>query len=565
MKKFYKSLSIQRKLTTSFFICTVIPVIFIFIFGIVSLRDGERNEYNAGAEKRLISAVNLIDKIIDENILKSENITRNSFVIDGLRANYENDIARVMEYYSELSVFMSGFGLQDNVCIIYPLNDSLPMGKYVNSIDMLKERTRVWNKLNAVSNSELVWDYEHAKDIEAEAGYISFFRRINNYEELLGFFETRIYLKELTYPLCNIATADGEVILYTGLDGMVFYSNSGNIKHKYDIVHSAKLRDGSIVSCMINTSSVFKSYNRYLIFYFLGFSVLVAVLFFIYKTMVSMVTKDLNDFIGHLQYDNEIGSAEYLSDASGDPDIAIIKHRFNDLLTEKRKMYSDMTEMIRTKKAMELELLQSGINPHLLYNSLSVIKWQMLRLGQMGMAEMIDNMTNYYRSVLAGGNHVITVREELELVERYIKINEFSYENSYKVIKDIDDEVLDCPTIKLILQPIVENSILHGLVEKDDADECIIKITIKKLEQNILFIVEDNGYGMSEEDIQKALDLERGPKKKGGYGIRNTIKRIKTYYGPECGLNIQSEPGKGTVVTINVINMNRDELKKRLY
>ncbi|MBP3361621.1 MAG: histidine kinase [Clostridia bacterium] len=565
MKQFYKSLSIQRKLTTLFFICTVIPVIFIFVFGIVSLRDGERKEYNAGAEKRLIGAVSLIDKIIDENILKSENITMSSFIINGLKADYRNDIARVMEYYSELGVFMSGFGLQDNVCIIYPVNDSLPMGKYVNSIDRLKEKTRVWNQLNSALNSELVWDYSHVKDTKDEAGYISFFRRINNYEELLGFFETRIYLKELTYPLRNIAAADGEVMLYTGADGTVFYSNSDDIKSEYDIVHSSKLRDGSIVSCMINTGSVFKSYNLYLVFYFLGFSVLVAVLFFIYKTMVSMVTKDLNNFIGHLQNDDDMGSAEYLSDASGDPDIAIIKHRFNDLLAEKRKMYSDMAEMIRTKKAMELELLQSGINPHLLYNSLSVIKWQMLRLGQSGIAEMIDNMTNYYRSVLAGGNHVITVREELELVERYIKINEFSYENSYRVIKDIDDEVLECPTIKLILQPIVENAILHGLVEKDDADESIIKITIKKSEQNIIFTVEDNGYGMSEEDIRKALDLDRIPKKKGGYGIRNTVKRIKTYYGSECGLNIQSEPGKGTVVTINVINMNRDELKKRLY
>ena len=70
---------------------------------------------------------------------------------------------------------------------------------------------------------------------------------------------------------------------------------------------------------------------------------------------------------------------------------------------------------------------------------------------------------------------------------------------------------------------------------------------------------------MSSEDIQKALDLDKIPRRKGGYGIKNTIKRIKTYYGSECGLDIQSKPGKGTVVTINIIDMNRDELKKRLY
>ena len=169
-------------------------------------------------------------------------------------------------------------------------------------------------------------------------------------------------------------------------------------------------------------------------------------------------------------------------------------------------------------------------------------------------------MSEYYRGILSGGNYIITIKEELELIDKYIKINELSYRNKYTVVKNIDEDVLELYTIKLILQPIVENSILHGLVDNDNA---VISITASKENDDIILTVEDNGYGMSEDDIKTALNTEKAQRRKGGYGISNTIKRIKAYYGNEYGIKIKSEIGKGTKVIVRIKNIDREELKLR--
>ena len=122
MKKVYKTLSMQKKLLLIFLVCTLIPVLCIFIFSMTSLRSSERNEYNAAAEKKLISAANLIDKNIDENILKGDNIIRSSFVINGLKKDYADNIGAVMEYCNELDVFMAGFGVSERERSIFVIS-----------------------------------------------------------------------------------------------------------------------------------------------------------------------------------------------------------------------------------------------------------------------------------------------------------------------------------------------------------------------------------------------------------------------------------------------------------
>ena len=564
MKFFDKQFTLQKKLTVIFFVCMVVPTVSVFILSMAGLRNSERQEYDTVTEKRISSAANMIDKRIEECISKSDIILTNSFLIKGLMKDYSNDIIGVMEYYNELNMLMAGFGFDStimsyNTCIIYPLNESMPQNMYINDIWRLKQQEELWERLAALQNGKFIWDYSNIKEeIPAVNRYISLFRSINRFDEQVAILEIRVYLNDLIYYLRNMSNIDGEVVTYMNPDNELMYTNTEEIKPKYDIVHTMKLIDGSTVSCMIDKKIVYMKYYKYLEFYFIGFVFMILAVLYAYRTMVTRVTKDLNEFVDSLQNNVEVEITNF----SHDPAVALIMRRFNELICKTRKMYEDITQMSRLKKSMELELLQTGINPHLLYNSLSVIKWQMLRLRQQGMADMIDNMTDYYRRVLSTGNNVITIREELELTEQYIKINEASYNWTYTVIKDIDEELLECPVIKLIMQPIVENSILHGLVGKEDA---VIQISIKKSDEYVLFNIQDNGYGMSEEDLKKALDLNQHPMKKNGYGLKNTIKRIKIYYGDDCGLEIKSKINEGTSVIIKIKNLGETELKKRLY
>lgn len=560
MKKFFKTFSMQKKLIMLFFVCTVIPTIAFFTFAVTPLYKNELADYNTSVEKKLNGAANVIDKYIDENILKGDTIIRSSLVVEGLQKNYENDFTAAMLYHSELKQFIAGFeNYGETKYCIYPMEESLPQGQYIENVEKLKNRTNIWNELNDGSNSVFVWDYSNITG-ENTDGYISLFQKINYYEKVLGFLEIRMYVSKIVYPLQNISIADGESIFCTSPDGVRFYSNDVSPEEKSSIRHDVSLICGSMVSSVISRKYVLKNYYRYIIYYFFGFFLLVTALFFLYKRMILSITKDLNSFIGVIQENAELKPDDMTIDDSVDPDVMLIKQKFYDLLVKTRKMYLDIAEMTRIKKVMELELLQSGINPHLLYNSLSVIRWQMMRLNQSELVEMIDNMSEYYRGVLSGGDYIITIGEELELVDKYIKINELSYRNKYTVVKNIEADVLEMPIIKLILQPIVENSILHGLVDNDNG---IIKISATKNNENIILTVEDNGYGMSDEDIVKALDIKKVQQRKGGYGISNTIKRIKAYYGDEYGIEIISEIGKGTKVIIKIKNVEREELKSR--
>lgn len=551
----------QRKLTTMLFVCTLIPFSIIFAFAINSLFDNRLAEYNANTEKKLNGAVNIMNRHIDKEIMKSETISRSSIIIDGLQRDYKDDIMSVMIYYNELDMVMLNFSdYNASKCIIYPLNEDLPLGKYIGNIEQLKQSKEIWEKLNRGSNSVIVWDYSNAS-IYGGDSYISIYGKIYDYENLLGYFETRIYISELIYPLQNMSVEDGESIKCVSPDGVFFYCDEKNSEKKHNIKHTLYLNGGSMVSCSINKNNVLKDCYDYIVFYFIGFSLFIAALFLLYKRMISSVTKDLNKFIDLLRTNTDITPDDLLDGNSADSDIALIKQKFCDLLLKMKKMYSDIIDMNRTKRTMEMELLQSGINPHLLYNSLSVIRWQMIWLHQDELVEIIDNMSEYYRHILAGGDYIITIRDELELVDKYIKINELTYKNKYKIIKNIDEGVLDCPTIKLIMQPIVENAILHGLVDKEDG---IIRISITTDGDNIVITIEDNGYGMSKEDVAKALDTNKVQRRKGGYGISNTIKRIKLYYGNDCGIEISSIIGEGTAVIIRIKNIESHELKKRL-
>lgn len=563
MRFFKKRLTMQKKLISIFLLCMVIPTISIFILSMGNLKNGEKTEYELGVEKRITSVANIVDRRMEECISKSDVILTNSFLVKGLMKDYTTDMIGVMEYYNELNMFMAGLGFQSDItsknsCVIYPMNDSMPPGKYINKLEILKQQKELWEKVETLQEGKFIWDYSHIKETSVNDKYISLFRSVNRYDKNTALLEVRIYLSDLISYLENIPYINGEVVTYMSPDKEIMYANTNNIKTNYDIIHKVQLTDGSNISCMMDKSIMYMKYYRYFGVYLLGFTVVILIVLYLYNTMIMRVTRDLNNFVDSLHNSDYVKIENF----SNDPDVELIMKRFNELICKTHKMYEDIAQMNKMKKSMELELLQTGINPHLLYNSLSVLKWRMLRLKQKEMADMIDNMTDYYRRVLSTRDNIISIREELELTEQYIKINEVSYDWSYTLIKDIDEDVLECPVIKLIMQPIVENSILHGLVGKTDA---VIRISIKKSDEYILFKIQDNGYGMSEKTLEKALDLYDQPMKRNGYGLKNTIKRIKMYYGEDCGLDMISRIDHGTSVTIKIKNLSETELREHLY
>lgn len=203
------------------------------------------------------------------------------------------------------------------------------------------------------------------------------------------------------------------------------------------------------------------------------------------------------------------------------------------------------------RRKSELDALQSQINPHFLYNALDSIMW-MVEGGRNDEAVfMISQLAKLFRISLSKGRTVILIKDELQHAQSYMNIQKIRYKNTFSVLFDVDEEVYTYCTVKLILQPILENAINYGVKEMDDCGE--IKVTGKKKGDKIILSVIDNGVGMTEDEVNLVLtDSNRMHKHGSGVGLVNINNRIQILFGKEYGLVVESELDEGTIVSIEM-------------
>ncbi|WP_340004104.1 sensor histidine kinase [Paenibacillus sp. FSL K6-0276] len=235
-------------------------------------------------------------------------------------------------------------------------------------------------------------------------------------------------------------------------------------------------------------------------------------------------------------------------DVSGAYEVEQLSKRFNLMLQRIRQLMDQIIYEQETKRKGELEVLQSQINPHFLYNTLNSV----IRLAERGKTEevvtMIQSLSKFFRISLSKGNNMITVQEELDHIRHYLVIQSFRFKNKFRYEIVAQDEVLQCQTIKLILQPIVENALYHGIEMMPD--EGFISIHAELKDDLVIIRISDNGLGMSKETMKVILTGGSKSMNGSGVGVRNVNERIELYYGREYGLSFESEIEEGTTVTL---------------
>lgn len=203
------------------------------------------------------------------------------------------------------------------------------------------------------------------------------------------------------------------------------------------------------------------------------------------------------------------------------------------------------------RRKSELDVLQSQINPHFLYNTLDSITWMIEGEKNEEAAFMITQLAKLFRISLSKGHTIISIRDELQHAQSYMNIQKIRYKNKFEVVFDIDPEILDYCVVKLVLQPILENAINYGIREMDGCG--IINICGKKVDDRIILSVLDNGMGIPDDEIGFLLkDTNRIRKRGSGVGLVNVNNRIKILFGGQYGLYIESELDEGTTVYINI-------------
>lgn len=337
------------------------------------------------------------------------------------------------------------------------------------------------------------------------------------------------------YFLTEQREADGYEVIHTGNNSMIVSRQDLNI-HDWKLVGMLPISDNMNLSEYYK-SSIFLIILLNLVFVFACFIVLTKLIFHpLAKLQKQMEMVEHGEFV-------EMPVSKAQTD-----EISQLKKVFNQMV----RAIVDLIRQVKEEKIIaqgELQLLQSQINPHFLYNTLDAVSALALIEDNENCLKMTQALGSFYRNSLSSGKDFVTVEDEQNCIDSYITILNIRYEDKIKLLWEIEDGIKQEPILKLILQPIVENAVHHGIRYKEGQGT----ITVKgyREEEDIVFIIIDDGVGMTKERVN---DIMEGKTKTGksGFGLYSSMQRIALYYDKKNPMTIQSEVGMGTKVTLRV-------------
>ncbi len=282
--------------------------------------------------------------------------------------------------------------------------------------------------------------------------------------------------------------------------------------------------------------------------------IFVAIVAYLLAFLISQSTlKRISQLTGTMQA-VEKGNVTVRLTPSGNDEIAQMMGGFNQMMDRVDTLMEDQVEYGRQIKNLELKALQAQINPHFLYNSLDLINCTAISRNVPEISRMVNALGQFYRLSLSKGREVIPLCDELKHAKLYVEIQNMRFENRVSVEWDTDPSADRCQIIKIILQPLIENAIIHGIFEKPS--KCgRIKVKVRRSLDGIRITVEDDGVGMDEDTLLTNFS-KTGPEQfamaPGGYGVRNIHERLILAYGEPFGLSCVSRPQEGTIVTVYI-------------
>ncbi len=276
----------------------------------------------------------------------------------------------------------------------------------------------------------------------------------------------------------------------------------------------------------------------------------VAVLSYTFTKPVHKLVRGMNE----VQQENfEVEITEKRKDEFGQ-----LFDAFNYMVRKIRQLIYEVYQEKIAQKNAEIQALQAQINPHFLYNTLDSINWMLLEQGEMEISDVVISLGDILRYSIDGKEGMVSLGDEIQYTKSYLCIQKNRLEERLDYQLEIAEDTLKCKVPKLLLQPIVENAVLHGIEPKKDGGMVVI---ISCMEGDMLVVsVKDNGVGMAAEALEKIRDnVESSADEEGHIGMKNIRRRLELCYGPDSFMRIESIPQKGTTITLGMPQTNRKE------
>ena len=518
-----KEHSIFKKLVYYTLPVAIIPFLLLLGFFYHYIRENLRAEELNHVKDKMNSYIQNIEVSKNTAILKTDYIIMNSNLKSLLEEN-KKELHNRMELLEQIENYVQAInGLSKVSITIYTDNPSILAGMYTEKLENLHTES-VFESLKESSSNMYFEQKVHTN--ESEGNYLNFYRRlIGKYNTIICVKAYLPYSEEFTIVSKNSEHAYGEEYLTQAVTS--------------ELVATAKINHE-------NLSRLYVRYGLIILMIALVFCVIIALATI---TITSKTTHKISTFIFSLA--NKDIPTEYevsISEKTDNLEMKIIKKSLNRLISKVKESKDIQYKTEMEKNRLRLELLQSKIDPHILYNSLAAISHRIFKSGDKEMFRMIKNLTSYYRLVLAGGKEYVKISDEIDMLEKFVSINEISHKQDYNFTYQLDPELNDIMLLHLSLQPFVENAIVHGLSGKED--DCQLSLNCKKVNNFMVFEIFDNGYGMKQETLDK---LNSSLKiKETSYGIENAYSRLRLFYGNACSINFESKFGEFTKVTIKI-------------
>lgn len=557
-EKNFRDSRLIKKIMIIYMTISAVPILFLGIFLIVQERGTMQRQQTSAVRSALMQASSSVTSDIRVYNNLSDYVAYNQTVSDVLTGSYLNRYEMFEQYKKTIDPILvapSYFSPDIEKLKIYVGNDLPSHGVTIAHLADIKNNAWYKQCKNSL-NQSVTWIIDY-KSHKIRSVRIMPLMELNDVRAVL-YLEVKY---DALFSSFNNICQDGQGVMILDEDGNRIYErrnglNSGAVKISDMIagknrsgnfyIESRKIQGLPLTVYMYGKRSFAVTQNLQVIVILMIYLLIVIATMRIASRMFKRyVVSDITRLEENM-HEVEKGNRTLMVVSDSKDEIGGLIRGFGSMLAEINRLIKENYENKLSLRKAEMKALQAQINPHFLYNSLSLINWKAIEAGADDISEVTLALSSFYRTSLNRGKNVLTVEKEIENVKSYIKIQSYMHDNSFDTVIDVDEGILKYQTLNLLLQPLVENAIDHGIDMKEDG-RGFIKIIGRQTADTITLTVEDNGVGMDEETAQKIITF-----KSKGYGVANVNQRIRLFYGQPYGLKIESSIGSGTHCTVTI-------------
>lgn len=527
------------------------------------------------------------NSIIRENVLQtmdtvnnySKMLLANELIQRNLPKKGDIELSQIREIHLYLLEFLDSAPILSSIYIYDLHGNGHAVGRYrVQSVEFDKIReSGLYDRALEMSGAPVVSvNMNHLLDTKQKENVVSFSRIINSTDtmEPIGFIVVNVEGESLQPSYERIGANQVSYVEILDQDGVLLSGSgqaqpvadeirtgflSGEGTENYSVIGSDKTRymvtsthihkyDWTVLS-VTPFSEIEKEndYYQFVMLLLLGISVLVMIVgSFLISQSIAVPIKHLVSSMRKIS----TGHLVPVEFKAGSYEMNVLKDGYNQMVERIETLIERIYDEQKRLRRAELNSIQAQIKPHFLYNSFDAISSLSFAGKSDEVYKLVKSLGTYYRNSLSNGKEVITLGKELEIVKSYVAIQNIRYRGLINLAFDVDQRYIGLPLLKLILQPLVENALYHGIMPKGKNG----KVTISAKEDGSWFVIRvaDDGVGMNDDQVRMIMNGPMMDEGEGGFGLMNTIQRLQLFYDMPNLLSIESKIGEGTVITIRI-------------